>query len=459
MSSIVSAMLRSNALLWSVGTVCFLLSAWLFFPGSMSGDSWAQYLQALGLMPLANWHPPMLVRLWQLCNMVYRGPEVLFLLFIGVYWLGLTWTMVSTTRQRGLALLLIPLIGFFPPYFVCMSSVWKDAGTLAFLALAFAACSSLLTCEHERRGYSASAIVAVLSLAMAIGLRHNAFTAAIPLVAYLSVLSFKNNGGRMLSFIAISLLLNFTTSWINSIGVQKDYRLSNVVLFWNLCGISVEEERIVIPREAFRNSEHYDLDSIGHYYLSRECDGILHQARMYDPLIAENGERAKEFQQLAFDTIYANLDSYLKIRYEYTMALIWSSENWPPSAYQFVSDSAPKTEEYQDVSVNRTRHPRVLMHYERGLAIFVKARFFSGLPYIIGSAVILLLSIRFYWTSKRNYWLLVAALTFSGMAYWIPYIVIGPSDHFRYLSWTVYASVLAAYLLFNGWTLRNPRVS
>jgi hypothetical protein len=64
-----------------------LMSAWVY-PGYMSHDSIVQYMQAVGLDPLSDLHPPIMALTWRLLIAVFRSPGALLVFDQVMFWSG-----------------------------------------------------------------------------------------------------------------------------------------------------------------------------------------------------------------------------------------------------------------------------------------------------------------------------------------------------------------------------------
>nr|HEX4314675.1 hypothetical protein [Kofleriaceae bacterium] len=131
----------------------------------MSRDSVEQMRQARD-GHYTDWHPPAMAALWRLAEHVYRGPIVMLLLqmtaFVaGLYLLLRRWLAPLPAAIATLA------VAWFPPLSSTIAVIWKDSQMLGYALLGVA----LLA-----RGTRRSQLAALVALAAASAMRHNAFT-------------------------------------------------------------------------------------------------------------------------------------------------------------------------------------------------------------------------------------------------------------------------------------------
>jgi hypothetical protein len=154
-----------------------------FWPGIAMYDTVAQYGQVLG-GPVDDWHPPVMVRLWQFLHLLAPGTAPMFVLQIGLYGVGLVLIVVALVRAgRPLAALAATLITLSPLLLGWQMVVLKDGQMLGAL---LAAVGILLYFRlGGRRVPAAAALLAGLLVVYATLLRANALFATVPLAVLL----------------------------------------------------------------------------------------------------------------------------------------------------------------------------------------------------------------------------------------------------------------------------------
>jgi hypothetical protein len=96
-----------NLLIYIISTTGFILSLLAFWPGLMEYDSFYQYGQATGKLPLNDWHPVSMTLLWRALIAIYDGPQLMLILQIFLYWTGflyLAWNLLHQTHRWPIAL-------------------------------------------------------------------------------------------------------------------------------------------------------------------------------------------------------------------------------------------------------------------------------------------------------------------------------------------------------------------
>src|SRR3974390_642078 len=110
-----------------------IVSTILLYPGYFSFDSWVQYAQAIGKMPISDRNPPFLTYIWGGMIDVTSSAGSFMALNQGIYWLAaLVFSSALATGQFARTLLLV-FVGLWPPAFMMIFHVWADAAMLAAL--------------------------------------------------------------------------------------------------------------------------------------------------------------------------------------------------------------------------------------------------------------------------------------------------------------------------------------
>ncbi|MFH7811809.1 MULTISPECIES: hypothetical protein [Acetobacter] len=107
-----------------ISVLCGLFSIWSWYPGIIRDDAMAQYLQAVGAEPVTDWHPPLMVRLWQLQINTLGTANLLNATLIIILSFGLF--IFLKIRPCVMSLILYPIIFFSPIFFGIMGFIYKD---------------------------------------------------------------------------------------------------------------------------------------------------------------------------------------------------------------------------------------------------------------------------------------------------------------------------------------------
>ncbi|MBO9500008.1 MAG: hypothetical protein J7483_11190 [Novosphingobium sp.] len=153
----------------------FALSALLLWPGVATFDTLVQYGQ-MRSGGYDDWHPPAMARLWSLLHPLGGGQGPMFLLQLGLYWLGLGLVAARLPARTGWAVL---ALGAFPLFLAWQAVVLKDAQMIAALlaAVGLAGWWQL----REARVPALAVLGVLLLLAYAALVRANGVFAAVPL--------------------------------------------------------------------------------------------------------------------------------------------------------------------------------------------------------------------------------------------------------------------------------------
>ena len=159
--------------------VGLFVTVFAFFPGYMSADSIAQLTQGRSGRYI-DWHPPLMAWVWGRIDRLVAGPLGMLLLHNVLFWGSLASLAFIRFPTRGwAAAAAILVIGFFPPVFALLGTIWKDVALGVAMIAAFAL---LLVADRRRSPYSTG--VALLLLLYAVSVRHNAGPAVLPFVVW-----------------------------------------------------------------------------------------------------------------------------------------------------------------------------------------------------------------------------------------------------------------------------------
>jgi hypothetical protein len=138
----------------------------------MSYDSGKQLLQARGLEPMSNWHPPVMAYLWRYCDLVVAGPFLMLVIQSVCLLAGMYLVLRRVLAQRAAAVAAVAIL-LSPPVLSPMGVIWKDSQLAGFLMLAIGVMIS-------RRRAAQLAGCALVWLATA--QRYNAAAATLPVL-------------------------------------------------------------------------------------------------------------------------------------------------------------------------------------------------------------------------------------------------------------------------------------
>lgn len=169
-------------LVWGASVALALLIVVLagqFWPGVPMYDTIMQYRQVLGA-PVDDWHPPVMVRLWQLLHPLATGTTPMFVLQVGLYAVGFGLIAAALVRSgRWLAALATVILALSPLLFGWQMVILKDAQMLAALIVAVGVVAAYRLAGQPVPLPAIAA--AVLLIGYATLLRANAVFATVPL--------------------------------------------------------------------------------------------------------------------------------------------------------------------------------------------------------------------------------------------------------------------------------------
>jgi hypothetical protein len=219
--------------------VLCLLFLVLFWPGIALYDSVYQYQQAL-TGAYDDWHPPVMARLWALLAHVWRGTGPMFLLQLGLFWLGIGLLAAACARRGhawvGWAVLAVGASSFLSCW---MAAILKDvqmAGALA-AAVGIAGWYRL----QERRLPVWAAVIVLLLLLYAMLVRANAVFAVVPLgLALFDWVRLRTLWTRAALALALMVLIILLTPAVNRSLLGADRSgVENSLLAYDIVGTAI----------------------------------------------------------------------------------------------------------------------------------------------------------------------------------------------------------------------------
>ena len=438
-----------KAIYWGGALLLCLVSILLYFPGSMGNDSLSQWYQVNGILAVNDWHPPIIVHLWSMFNVVLKGPAGLLIFQHILYWSGLALlidAMVSG-RTNSLKLAVLAVIGLFPIVWFSLASVWKDG--LMISALIFAVGLYAFARNHKFANQFFKAGVAIsiwLALVLACGFRHNALLAVLPLV-FMMVYDFFPNFGQ-LKKIALGAALFFSIFFLsracNQFGVDQHYPyLVNQLVFWNLAGLSIEADEMLVPTEAFIQKDSAKVDVLKRYYNDASNNNLVFSSGIINTKIWEDELVGKRFLNAGLNIIAEHPTEYVKMRLRF-LKHFSGLGRWMPYAAFIFETKYWEGDETLGLPTYHMRNPVALKFLEENIASRLsRFGFFNVIPYLLFLVLVsLLLVFQIVRGIERPRSKLYLGLALSGLLYWLPYIVISPSNDFRYHLWTIQVAMV-----------------
>ncbi len=226
---------RTIVALSAVLIVAAVVQGLAYWPGIMTWDAINQYGQAVQ-GEFDDWHPPVMAWIWRQFIAIKPGPALMYLLQLGLYWLGYG-LIAGGALRRGMrkAAIVAVLCAIMPFPLVLMGSVLKDCLMQGALLTAL----GLFVWSGPERGWAVR-VPGLLLLVFAGLLRFNAFLATLPLVVAFLPIAFRRTPLRMAgsAVVALAVLVSAMPVANKLIGAEKsDVELSLVI--FDLAGITV----------------------------------------------------------------------------------------------------------------------------------------------------------------------------------------------------------------------------
>ena len=433
---------------WLAAWLGIALMLWLAWPGFYTYDSVVQFAQARRLLPLNDQHPPLMALTWRWLDHLWpdflppRAGALFALLVVG-YWsalAALVWRLFDGNARRWL---LFAPIGLWPPAFIIICHVWKDG--LAAAAL-LTACAGIVA--WRRSGRRSGFAFAVLWLIVAASLRHNAILAAAPLALWLAWprgasiprdTPIRRNGALRtgaLTFVLCVAMAIVPPLITRAIHAHEGHAWT-VLALWDLAGISVRENRVLIPQDMIIGT--LDLQDLRTAYVPYSVPGLFKLGKIR--LSFEDNISDADLATLRsawLHAIWNYPDAYLQHRLAYAR---YQFLGYPRDAIRDLTFSPMRLELPQmpmQLSPVDSNAPWLrMMEWLRPTPLF------AGALYVAIAFIAVLIA----WRRRRGRDPLpVLALSASALANALPLAIISPSADFRYMIWSVLASLLALAL-------------
>ena len=404
-----------------------------FWPGIAMYDTVDQYGQVLSNR-VDDWHPPVMVRLWQALTLLGSGTAPMFVLQVGLYALGFGLIVAALVENgRKLAALAAAAWSLSPLLLGWQMVVLKDAQMLGALVAALG-----ILAHYRLNGRSVplgAAIIVGLLAAYATLVRANAVFATIPLAVVLLPRPGALGAKALAGLVAIAILLG-VTPWIDRhvFGARPSSVASSQPLF-DLAAIASEIPGSVAP---FTTAERAQI-------VRRHCVKAFFWDPVSDPEAC--GPITRRAKALPQSELYMDLAraaaahplAYLEHRLKH-----WNStERWliPPGRI----DAAPPDEaEPNNLSLETPPSPVVPMWQD--LAGW-EERTPLGWPIFWTTLSLLLLPVAFRRRGEPAGGIAFALLV-SALALEASFLFISIASDLRYHTWPMTAAALG--LIFLG---------
>lgn len=428
---------------WYAACLGIGVTLFLFYPGFMSWDSAYQWWQARHVS-YDSVHPPLMSMIWRVCDKIWSGPGGMFILQITLIWSALAAFVASLDRPLWQKILLVLLIGFWPPLFGLSLHIWKDLWTM--LAFSWAAVFLLKDAQHASTIYR---ILALLAITAACSFRHNALSGALPFLFWiahreaiarkLDVSFFRN----ALITVLLTVLVLFASKIPNlDPRVKHTQSIWSVITLWDASAVSLKEGKIIIP--APLKDDSLNLQDLEKHFNDYTNTTVYNSGKLkhsfdgpYSP------EQSKALTELMLSLPTAHTQAYFEHRMRLAQLLYGLDQKGLPDGQVLM----PGSWQYKDnpaVAGNGSQYQQPVL---KKIQSWIDTPVFAGWIYL---CISLLICFGIFIPRKSVIAGLAITIAVSSLAYALPLALVSGSAEFRYLAWPVLACWLSLALLLSA---------
>lgn len=429
--------------------VGFAVTMVVYFPGYMSADPIQQLKEARAGI-YSEWHPPAMAFLWRLFDNLYPGPAVMLILHALLFWSGLSMVSHEIFENRITAALATLLVGFSPPVFAIISTVWKDVEMAVLLLLSI---SFLSLAQRQNRGLPLT--FSILFLCWGVLVRHNALTAVVPILFWMTCLVIRSRPEqpfrRLIQRAACTSVLTFglflVSHFVTKALVSKQHESAlnvnvQAVMIFDLSALSIDRGTLLYPSYLTNGKPDLSVDVLRPRYHPANCNPLLSFRFIPDSTnqfhFSSNESDTNELSAAWARAVFTHPRTYLRHRLWVFEQLIGLKQEkvW----YPFHTGIDPN-----EFGITLKRGP--LNRWVMSLLDKTKnSLLFRSWIYL--AMMFLTLGLSFLRSPSSG---LYYSLTLSGLLYVIPYFFIVGSADFRYLWWTTLCGILSTLLSLKTW--------
>ena len=412
---------------WILAVAGFVMTVYAFHPGLMSVDSLTQYKQAVTGIYTDD-HPPVMAFIWGMLNRMVPGPSGMLWLHAGMLWGGLALFARVLNKQGIRYAWLLVLAGFTPQVMGLLGVIWKDIGMATSLLMASAILSAAAKGVLDRRLGVALALVFITYATL---VRFNGIAASLPLL--LALVAVARPRYRTAKCLLLTIILGLVIGGVKA-GIEyglldsKKMHLWQQIALHDLTGIRCQGGQVQIP-DAFVIDE--DI-----------CGG-------YDPYHADPlifGPKAPLRRSLDPNALYqlrrtwltsvaAEPTRYLHHRLRAFSGLLGVPTL--PAHYMYLVQDGMEPNIFGIVSHDNPLRSTLY----RIVGILSETWAFKGWFWC---CLALLLALRSW--SIKGLLTVDTLLPISALCYAVSYLPTTPAPNYRYLYWTVLATIVATLL-------------
>lgn len=403
----------------------YALTLFVFYPGIMNYDARYVYLDSLKGF-YGDWQSPVMTWLWRMIDPLAPGSASMFLVITATYWLGIGMLAMSI-RRRSLALAIaLPLLALAPPLFALLGVIWRDVLMASVWLLTAALVFASTTWPARPR--LAAQLLALVLIVFGVLIRPNVIAAAPLLITYaLWPLRFHWKRAALLYVpLAVGLYAIMQIVYYGALDASRQHPLHSIAVF-DLGGITYFSGENAFPvnwqpaeLEALR-SRCYDA-AYWNVYWNGDCKFVM--ARLED----EQGIFGTPALTRAWTSaVLAHPAAYLQHRFAFFHTFLFGQHlaMWSEDI-----DRAP-----------------AMVFQDRPTFTMLKAvhdwlqptPLFRICAWLLASLLLLIPAWRRRATPEGAF---LWGVCGSAALYALSYLPLGVASEFRYVYWTVLASVV-----------------
>ncbi|QQG50902.1 MAG: hypothetical protein HZB75_00110 [Candidatus Saccharibacteria bacterium] len=420
------------------GFILFIVNVLIFYPGFMSADSITQLAQVMGERPVTDWHPPVMVLVWGILLDITGKVGSMLMLQLAMLWASLVLLAIYIHRiTSSVKYAILPLVVGVAPFVISISGViWKDCHMAFSLLLAAVLTLYLKQLKFKKAIRYCILVVIGLLILYACLLRHNALFAAIPLI-YVAIsygISTRMRSQRILYTAAFVLVTFVAGSIVSGLTSARTTNPSSAVMLDDIVNtLSVSD-----VRKAGIDSD-----------LSQIIQDAVHKCRNRDIV----------FNSIAY---CSGKEAGYRLSYDHPEALRavwgymlehkpWEYLGFRLHAFSIFMFTPERLSYYWNAGIEDNDLDQKVKFEDLGKSLSVYVidfgyKYFSVLfmPWfwIVFNSILL----GYAYKRLKTMRLFVCALAMSAVLYILSYAPVVIGVDYRYIYWSVFASLLAALL-------------
>ncbi|QHC35333.1 hypothetical protein FMA36_07335 [Komagataeibacter xylinus] len=374
--------------------------------------------------------------LWKGMCLIAKTPGTLLVFNQFFYWAAIFLFAYAIATRTWCRLLIIAVIGLWPPLYIISLHLWADVGMMC--ALAFAVACLAANCRDKKKYWL---FMTIGALFLAAAFRHNGITGVVPLLAYTAwrltghVAHRQSSAVKLFGALIVAYFLGLR---ILNIGTQH-VPVVNMTLVWDLTAISVTENRDVLPVYLEKTP---GPDFVGrlrdHWSPDANYVGFSEVSPFFAP------DKEKIFLKYWGTTVLHNFGPYMAHRVHVFRSLLGLTHRVNFAYHEGIDEPNP-------YKITFT-FPNLMQHIM--LPLFHKI---SKWPvyrvwlYVVLSFFLIYQYFRDrYISCDSDCWRLLPAVTvISGILIELPLFIVAPSTEFRYSIWMIFSVVMAAAMIIS----------